>query len=290
MNKHNLLEKTNHGMPAFPVEFYNQHFKANSNIIAPLHFHKEFEFCIVVEGEMIFRINEKNIILRKGNGVFVNSEYLHSILPAGNNKSAFIAMLFDAKMICTKTDAIYNKYIFPLINGNISLSEKLTNEEFELILSTEKIYNEKTLGYELKVKSNILKIFSIRFNTAKTITAQVSGKKREIIKLTLDYIHNHYTNPITLAELAAYVYVSPEYLCRIFSEMSDVSPIEYLNRYRIMCAADMLLEDNKSISEILSHSGFNSHSYFNKLFMRYVNTTPTEYRKNNSNWVKNGIM
>ena len=107
----------------------------------------------------------------------------------------------------------------------------------------------------------------------------MQSSKRLLIKNILDYIEENYAEPITLNTLADRVHISKEYLCRIFSSMSESSPIEYLNRYRIQKSAYMLMSTSKRVSEISLSCGFNSSSYFNKLFLRYMGCTPTEYRK-----------
>ncbi|RGF95145.1 AraC family transcriptional regulator [Firmicutes bacterium AM55-24TS] len=72
--------------------------------------------------------------------------------------------------------------------------------------------------------------------------------------------------------------MSKEHLCCIFRDISDTSPIVYLNRYRTTQSAYMLRNTNKSISEISSLCGFNNGSYFDKMFMRFMKCTPSEYR------------
>ena len=114
---------------------------------------------------------------------------------------------------------------------------------------------------------------------SKIIHTQSENSKEKLVKNVIDYIHQHYEKQITLKELADYVHISKEYLCRIFAEVSDDSPIVYLNRYRVVQSADMLLNSHKTISEIASLCGFNSNSYFDKMFMRFVGLSPKEYRK-----------
>ena len=280
MNRHDLRERVIHGTPEFPVKIYNNHFDRQTPVLAPLHFHKEFEFCIVTEGSLIIQINENSFTLAEGEGVFINPESLHSITPAGNAESGFIAMLFDSGFICSENDAVRTKYISPLINGGISVLKKLSREECALVRDANHIYRGKVWGYELELKQCAIKLLSLRMKTATVKTETAPNKKRDVMKNTIDYIHKNYGTSVTLSDLAANVFVSPEYLCRIFSEMSDASPVEYLNRYRIMQSAGLLLSSDASISQISSDCGFNNSSYFNKMFMRFIGCTPTEYRKN----------
>ncbi len=279
MNRHHLREQAIHGTPAFPVVFYSNRFDGYNYDLAPLHFHKEFEFCIVTEGSLVIQINESNFTLNEGEGVFINPEALHSIRPAGNAKSSFVAMLFDSGFICSENDAVWTKYISPLINGGIYVPEELSHEECAIVLDASRLYNGKGWGYEIELKQFAAKLLTMRMKTAVVRTETAPNRKRDIMKSTIEYIHKNYSTTITLSDLSSNVYVSPEYLCRIFSEMSDVSPVEYLNRYRIMQSAGLLLSSDAPVSQISSDCGFNSSSYFNKMFMRFIGCTPTEYRK-----------
>lgn len=82
--------------------------------------------------------------------------------------------------------------------------------------------------------------------------------------------------------MAEYVHTSREYLCRIFNEITSVSPVVYLNHYRIQQSTFLLLDKSMSISDIAFSCGFHNSSYFNKLFKRYMGCTPTEFRERSS--------
>jgi len=95
----------------------------------------------------------------------------------------------------------------------------------------------------------------------------------------IDYIHNNYFNNIGLTEIAKGVDISERECLRCFQRMIELSPIQYLLKYRIMTGANLLVQTpSSSISEIASLYGFDSPSNFSKLFKRFYNCTPREYR------------
>jgi len=73
--------------------------------------------------------------------------------------------------------------------------------------------------------------------------------------------------------------VSPKYLCRIFSQLTGKSPVEYLNEYRVERACALLSDTDLPILDIGLSCGFNDQSYFIKTFKRYKGKTPGGYRK-----------
>ena len=115
--------------------------------------------------------------------------------------------------------------------------------------------------------------------------AYVFGHKRQYsdrVQKLLDYIHENYTTLITEDSLAQTLHLSTRYMHRIFKTELGISPIQYLNSYRINCAKKMLIEDNLSINAIASATGFATHNYFCTVFRKYNNgMSPLEYRKLN---------
>ena len=98
----------------------------------------------------------------------------------------------------------------------------------------------------------------------------------------LNYIALHYTEPLSLGELAGCAHMNPNYFCRFFREMTRKSPIEYLNYYRVECACEKLCMTNDSILSIALDCGFNDVNYFIKVFKKYKGTTPLQYLKHRS--------
>ena len=90
---------------------------------------------------------------------------------------------------------------------------------------------------------------------------------------------------ITLEELADAAGFSPKYFCRVFREMTNRAPVEYLNWFRINRSCAMIRETDEKLQDIAVKCGFNDFSYFIKIFHRYKNMTPLKYRnyKENNN-------
>ena len=84
---------------------------------------------------------------------------------------------------------------------------------------------------------------------------------------------------VTLEDISSSIMVSKSECCRCFKRTLNVTPFEYLMKYRILESTKRM--DRKpldSISEIAGSVGFNNTSYYNKIFKKYMDCTPTEYR------------
>lgn len=95
----------------------------------------------------------------------------------------------------------------------------------------------------------------------------------------LDIIHANYQSNLTLKQLSDICSLSPSYLTKIFKESFQVTPIQYLIRYRIEMACHMLLQNNLRIEDIALQTGFNSANYFSRIFKSVVGVSPKDYRK-----------
>ena len=100
-----------------------------------------------------------------------------------------------------------------------------------------------------------------------------------LVKRALVYIHQHYEHPFTRNEIAQSIGVTDNYLSRIFRQELGLSPWEYLTRYRIRQARQLLRITNDNITDIALQVGFDDKAYFTRVFHRYTGCSPSIYRK-----------
>ena len=102
------------------------------------------------------------------------------------------------------------------------------------------------------------------------------------MKEAILYIEEHYSENITLDDLAASIHLSKSECCRCFKRTLQLTPFEYLMKYRIFRAASILqmnVPAPRSMSALAFSVGFNNASYFNKVFKQYLHCTPSEYKR-----------
>lgn len=97
-------------------------------------------------------------------------------------------------------------------------------------------------------------------------------------KAVVEYIKLHYTEQISLKQVADLFFVNAAYLGRVFQKTTGLSFKEYVNRIRICEAKKLLLQTDKLIYEIANQVGFLESSYFIVKFSQEVGKSPTEYR------------
>lgn len=99
------------------------------------------------------------------------------------------------------------------------------------------------------------------------------------MKMILDYIKEHFAEPLTLTGVASYFHFNPSYLSSYFTSNNSEGFIEYLNKIRIEEATKLLINNNLTISEISGIVGYSDHSYFCKVFKKLKGVSPSQYRR-----------
>ena len=118
---------------------------------------------------------------------------------------------------------------------------------------------------------------TLDFTSTMRMLKKNSGITRPVTKC-IDYIYSHINERITIEELAEHAGVSTSYLSRQFSKELDTSIRDYIREKKVEIAADMLLNTDKSISDIAFQLSFASQSHFISVFKSITGLTPKKYR------------
>lgn len=108
--------------------------------------------------------------------------------------------------------------------------------------------------------------------------SEPSQNKTRMAEVTA-YIMNNYRHELRLADIAAHFYMNEYYLCHEFKRYTNRTIVQYTNTLRILHAQRMIMETDKSFTEIMRFTGFSSLTHFNRIFKAQVGMTPTAYRK-----------
>lgn len=279
----NNEELVQHGDYEFPCAVYFSDIDIYTASEIAWHWHKEIEIVVLYEGNVSLETAKESIILKKGDGVFINSEELHYFKKIGDEKCVLISYVFDKSLVIgDKGSIIERKYIEPLVqNKTLSLfkiSETLSRKLEEVFFE----YEDKKFGVEINIR-NILSSVLLEIiieNREKLIEKKIyKNLDNQRIKGMLDFIQKNYSNELTLKEIGEAVFIGERETLRCFARTIGISPIEYLKKYRVKVAANLLTTTDLPVTEICIQCGFNSPSYFSKSFQRVFNVTPREYRK-----------
>ena len=101
----------------------------------------------------------------------------------------------------------------------------------------------------------------------------------DVVEDIIAYIRKHFTEDLTLPQLAENVHFSANYLSAQIKKKTGMSYINYVSLLRMEYAEQLLTGTNLKVSEVAAKCGYHDNSYFNRIFCRKYGTTPEQYRK-----------
>ena len=107
---------------------------------------------------------------------------------------------------------------------------------------------------------------------------KLSMDAQRLVRQAMAYLHDHYAEQISRRELAQHVSITEDYLTFCFRQELGITPIKYLQRYRLNQAKYLLKNSQKTITEIALEVGFTDSGYFSRIFHRETGMTPEAFR------------
>lgn len=279
----------------FPVSTYSTDLSRLYMQMIRWQWHDEIELTIVESGHALLRLPDQNIPVAPGEGFFLNQNLLHSIRSADKKACILHTLKFHPSFLFGygKT-GMSAKYLTPVLSSPflhflmLKETDDATKEMLRLAKDTFSYCTEKKFGYELAVKSLLCYFWKLLLPFATPSDSSAVADTHHVsmdstrIKEAILFMEKNHMEPLTLEEISASIHVSKSECCRCFRRSLGITPFEYLMKFRIFESTRKMMrgdEAAKSISTLAASVGFNSTSYYNKLFKKYLNCTPTEYIK-----------
>ena len=178
-----------------------------------------------------------------------------------------------------------NPWLYRWIEFNGSMSERILSAFDSPVISD---YDDSIIGEKVK---EFISMGKIPFETAMekfwaviaaltmNSTDSVSIRSRDYVQMAELYIKNNINKKITVNDISAHVGINRSYLSRLFKEYKNISPQQYLATARMNTATQYLKNTDISSVEVAQSVGYSDYHIFNKVFHRYFNTSPSEWRK-----------
>lgn len=285
----NLRELTQHGSPLFPCDACDEDCATYINGEFPWHWHEEFEINFITHGAMQISCNEQPYVIPQGDAIFVNSNVLHTGKRAPNAERGHLhALLFKPQLLGAFPEgAVLQQYVLPLSRcaalPAVHLSRSVPWQAEALSRFTEAFdaFVGGAYGWEMQVQSQLTELIRAIVVAEADVLARggaVPDRDAARIRQMLHFIQTHYAEPINVSAIASAVSISESECYRCFKRMLNAAPADYLLQHRLRAAAGLLAGTDRSISDICLSVGFNSPSYFAKMFKQSLGTSPRAYR------------
>ena len=266
--------------PDFPV-------LVNDNVVwdedeNPLHFHYYLEIGYCFEGEGVFSSNNRFYDVKKGDITITASNILHTTRAKKGTRTRWANIYLDFEDLMK---------MFPV--GNVRTQLRMVQESFSNILylvgeeypdilwlveEVIRLYNEKKQSYKMQIVSLLCALLFKLYDVFSGELQERKDRSELLIMPAIEYIFDHYMEPIKVVELAKCCHFSESYFRKVFIEMKGISPMNYVNSIRVREACKMLRNSTDTVRVIGERCGYPSVTTFERNFRQKTGMLPSEWR------------
>ena len=279
------LEK--HGTETFPMTVNHDDLWSFEGKNVPIHWHNDLEINLIREGEAVFPVYQKSYRVRTGEGFLLNRNVPHSCSSPGNEHVRYSTILVRPDFLYGDFGSDVERKCFqPFLQNSAIPCIYLTGfdengkEILQKLNQVEEAFDRKRFCYELKIKGLLCEAFAmILYGHRQELTKFVPANLQELERLEkmLNYLNMHFTEVISLQDLADQVHLSREVCCRLFKKITGKTITGYLEEYRVNKSFSLVQSGQYSMIQITEMVGFSNPSRFASAFRNRFGCNPGEY-------------
>lgn len=269
----------------FPVYlFLGDYWKIHTSIPEYLHFHNALEIGYCLEGSCTLHLESGNTFCEPGDFSIIFPQLPH-MLTARTETASWEYLYLDAETFF-KNRGTGTENLWQIFYMQQRVPSVISEAGFPLLHDCLRQifqeFHEKRLLYKDAV-SGLLFFLTGELNRMTADSGYSSIEEPEgaisYVRQALSYLYEHYQEPITIQTLASSCCISESHFRRIFKTIVGISPLEYLQHYRIQQACHLLYLNQESVHMIAQKVGYRSLSSFNRQFQQYLHCSPSCWQK-----------
>ena len=264
-----------------PIFTSDEGLQQTGDINVPHHWHSDLEFVYLEEGKADFFVNGKTIPLLPGQGIFVNSRCLHYAHEYTECKAVLVRIhpiIFTGNY---KQGADYYTRKFGRGEPNYIFFDPTVPWHRDALAAIVRV-RECALNIENRPISVLLAVYNlielVGDHIAETTFTEKDNRDYNIYLEMVKYIHENFGKKVNIDEMAQELHLSRTKAYRLFEKYAHSSPNVYLNSYRLAMSQQSLRDTDLTITEIAAKCGFQTSSYFTKIFGKETGISPRVYR------------
>ena len=256
---------------------------ALENTHIPAHWHEAMEILFCLNGSVRIHVEHEHLTLQHNQLIVFDSKEVHSI-HSDSNLYMFLCIHVDKKRLsvyCPDLE-LYHIKCRPVPLDDPKSTQYIHICQLAHDLTRLNVENESTSamrsdGTALLMLADLIRYFSVYSLPGATAgTSQSNDTLREIIT----YVNEHYTEKLSLEEVANQIGFTREYFCRFFKKKMGFTFLEYQNKYRLSFIYKDLINTKDPVHVILERHGFTNYKLFRRMFQEHFGCTPTKVREN----------
>ena len=278
-----LKEKAPHGDVFFPFQYHLTHLNTTSPEVS-IHWHPEMELSMITSGQAHYSIDFQDYKVSEGDIICIQPNLLHSVKIRPKEPLTSDSFVFHLNLLGNSpADICTRRYFTPITEGTLKLPQIISKENpmyselkkhFELLTDC---CRQKATGYELEIKALLFHLLCMIISSPQTHRTTPDNTHSERMKRIFNYLHDHYSEDISVEDAASLCGITPSHFMHYFKEKSGTTFTQYLNQYRLNQSA-FRLRQGIPAAEAAFACGFNNLPYFYKRFREYYRMTPREFQ------------
>lgn len=234
------------------------------------HLHNHIELVYMIEGKALAFAENQEYLLQSGEIFIAFPNQIHKYVHTQNDE--FILLIFPPEL-CPEFQELFTRSVptSPICHG-VQEHSRLA----QLLRELPRINDPELPFYSTEIKGCFLAMLSELFR--RMSFEAVSTPDNDTVRDVLNYCAQNYAGNLQLDAVSQALHINKYYISHLFTQKLHVRFNEYVGMLRISAAQQLLDAGNDSITDIAYSVGFNSTRSFNRLFLKYMNTTPREYR------------
>jgi AraC-like DNA-binding protein len=250
------------------------------------HWHTECEIQYIVEGSRLYFIEGKKYNVGKGSLIIVDADQIHQTTTGKEAYHERIMLLVEKDVFNAKCAAFgFDLMVFfQKYSGKVKIPAEHRSNAEKIFIDIAEELRKKDEGYEIIVQTRMLELWllvtRIKLNAISSVDDAGNGPaKNSLVSDIVDYIRIHYKQSMSLEDISERFYLNKSYLSRIFKAATGFTVNEYINVQRIRRAQLLIENPGLNISEVARMVGYENISYFTRVFKKYIESSPSKYRK-----------
>ena len=252
-----------------------------------LHFHNCLEIGICHTDSGFIEFADTPVSFKAGDMTFISRNVPHTTYSSKGEASLWSYIFIQPdellKGVFDDSSPYSEVFIDMLQNLQLILNRKEYQDIYSILTMIMYEMEHKMVNYQLSVKGLVLSLFMklMRIHSAnkgKELANKDIHENAIVISPALDYIKENYMMNFPMEDLADMCHLSQTHFRRVFHEIMNTSPLNYLNTTRILQSCILLRTTEESILAISERVGFRSVSSYNRHFSDIMGTQPSEWR------------
>jgi len=247
---------------------------------------KDYEIILIVQGEMEFKVGDESFVVKAKEYIFLPPDIEHAMIRATTNCNYYF-IHFDAVTVSVvpHDEGEFENGSMDLGTAYICQTARLEMEFDSLVKTFNEIAQVKranTISKNLVLSGLVLEMLAIITESMfapQGITGTTHKELNAMLVEAVYYIHHNLGAKISVEELAKTFDVTPQYFIRKFKAEMGVTPLQYINYWKIEHAKNMIRMDTASFEQICFQLNWETPHYFSKIFKRTTGMTPGQYKK-----------